>query len=173
MSDQHGSLTPSLKSGMSEKSTKKTSKSLAASKTAEMLEGAAETARRAASDTVAGFTDQFRETVDRQVVSGADIVGQLATSTKRTAEDLEGSSPFVAGIVRSLADRMDGYADTLRGQSVEELAQGVSDLTRRQPALVFGLAAFAGFLTYRTFASARSANQAGQGQRGENHSYGA
>jgi hypothetical protein len=50
-------------------------------------------------------------------------------------------------------------ADGLRDQSVDELVRAASDYTRRQPAVVFGLAALAGFFALRTFKSATS-NQA-------------
>jgi hypothetical protein len=53
---------------------------------------------------------------------------------------------------------VDHYAGRLEDQTVEQLAKSASDLTRRQPALMFGLAALAGFFAFRTFknASARS-----------------
>lgn len=92
--------------------------------------------------------------LDRQVGSSAEVMGQLASSTKRAAEDLDESAPLVAGVVRTFANRIDGYAGDLRDQSVDQLIRAASELTRRQPALVFGLAALAGFLTFRTLKSA-------------------
>jgi hypothetical protein len=53
-------------------------------------------------------------------------------------------------LIRTLASRIDRYADQLRGQSVDQIWQSAADLTRRQPALVFGLAALAGFVALRT-----------------------
>jgi hypothetical protein len=44
----------------------------------------------------------------------------------------------------------------LRDQSVDQLIGKASDFTRRQPALVFGLAALAGFFAVRTVKSAPS-----------------
>jgi hypothetical protein len=52
---------------------------------------------------------------------------------------------------------MNGYADGLRHQSAEQLMRGASDFTRRQPAVVFGLAALAGFFVLRTLKSTGSA----------------
>jgi hypothetical protein len=49
----------------------------------------------------------------------------------------------------------------LRGKSADELLRSASDFTRRQPALVFGLASVAGFLLFRIFKAkpvARTAN---------------
>ena len=59
-------------------------------------------------------------------------------------------------LVRGFAHNVDNYADNLEDQTVEQLAQSASDFTRRQPALVFGLAAIAGFFAFRTFKSART-----------------
>jgi hypothetical protein len=53
---------------------------------------------------------------------------------------------------------LDGLANDLHDQSVDELVRSASDFTRRQPALVFGLAAVAGFVALRTVYSASSAN---------------
>ena len=50
---------------------------------------------------------------------------------------------------------MDGYAEGLQDQTVEQLTQRASDFTRRQPALVLGLAAVAGFFMFRTWKSAQ------------------
>jgi hypothetical protein len=43
------------------------------------------------------------------------------------------------------------YAQTVKGRTVEDLWHNAADFTRRQPALVFGLASLTGFLAYRTF----------------------
>jgi hypothetical protein len=122
----------------------------------EMAQDAAQKVTKAASQAAAAATNDVKTVLNRQVGNGADVMGQLATSTKRTAEDLEGAAPLIAGMVRTLADKMDGYADSLRGQSVDQLLRGASDLTRRQPGVVFGLAAVAGFLTCRMFRNAAS-----------------
>jgi hypothetical protein len=45
------------------------------------------------------------------------------------------------------------FARDIRGQTVEDLVRTASELTRRQPALVFGLASLAGFLAFRVLKS--------------------
>jgi hypothetical protein len=52
-----------------------------------------------------------------------------------------------------VADRLDNYATDLRDQSVDQLVRAASNYTRRQPAVVFGLAALAGFFALRTIKS--------------------
>jgi hypothetical protein len=46
-------------------------------------------------------------------------------------------------------------ADTVKG-TAEDLRDTAVDLTRRQPALVFGLASLAGFRAYRTVKNAQT-----------------
>jgi hypothetical protein len=48
-------------------------------------------------------------------------------------------------------------ADTVKG-TAEDLWDTAVDLTRRQPALVFGLASLAGFLAYRTIKNTQPAS---------------
>jgi ABC-type transporter Mla subunit MlaD len=110
-------------------------------------------AKQAASDTAETLTGEVKELLNRQVGGGADMLCYVARSTRRAAEDLEHDSPQIAGLARNLASQVDRYADGLRDQSIDQIWQSAADLTRRQPALVFGLAALAGFLALRTVKS--------------------
>jgi hypothetical protein len=120
------------------------------SKAAELTGEAAERARRAAGDVASSAGSQMKDALDRQVGTGAGILGDVARSVHQAANDLDQSSPLVGDLMRGLAGRMSGYADDLRGQTSDDLLRAASDLTRRQPALVFGLAALAGFFAFRT-----------------------
>jgi hypothetical protein len=126
----------------------------AMSKVSDAAQQAAETAKQTAADAASKVTSQVKELLDRQVGTGADMVGHLAHSVKRAAEDLDDNAPQLAGLVRLLADRVDGYADDLRDQSVDQLLRTATDFTRRQPALVFGVAALAGFFLFRAVKAA-------------------
>lgn len=152
----------------------------AMSSVSDMASQAAEQAKRTASDAASTVTTQVKELLDRQVGTGADMVGHVAHSAKRAAEDLDESVPQLAGLVRIVADRIDGYADDLRGQSVDQILRTATDLARRQPALVFGVAALAGFFLFRTVKSApavsapsiqpgRGGNYGGGSQGGRSH----
>jgi ElaB/YqjD/DUF883 family membrane-anchored ribosome-binding protein len=110
-------------------------------------------ARDAAAETANDMSAQVKDLLDRQIGAGATIAGHFATSARRAADDVADESPFVAGVVRTFADRVDGYADGVRDRTVEELVKAAADFTRRQPALVFGLAAMAGFFIFRTMKS--------------------
>jgi hypothetical protein len=117
---------------------------------------AADKMKQTVSDTAASLTGEVKGLLNRQVGGGADMLGYVARSAKRAAEDLDRDSPQVAGLVRTMASQIDGYAHSLRDQSVDQMWRSAADFTRRQPALVFGLAALAGFLALRTLKSSPS-----------------
>jgi ElaB/YqjD/DUF883 family membrane-anchored ribosome-binding protein len=129
----------------------------ALSQASRMARGVADKAQQVASDTASTITDQVKGLLNDQVGNGADMVGHLANSAKRAADDLERNAPQLAGLVRGAADRLESYADGLHDQSVDQLVRAASNYTRRQPAVVFGLAALVGFFALRTFKSTPSA----------------
>jgi hypothetical protein len=109
--------------------------------------------KQAATETAASLSSEVKDMLDRQVGGSADKLTQVARSVRRAADDLERESPQIAGLARTVAARVDGYAAQLRDQSVDELWQSATNFTRRQPALVFGLAALTGFFVLRTIKS--------------------
>jgi ElaB/YqjD/DUF883 family membrane-anchored ribosome-binding protein len=102
------------------------------------------------------IASEIQGALDQQVVRGARMFNNVARSARRAAEELEGDAPQVAGLVRGVADRIEDYSQTLETQSASDLYRAASDFTRRQPALVFGVAALAGFFALRTLKSART-----------------
>jgi hypothetical protein len=126
------------------------------SKASDIARDATEQARRAASDTAANVTDNFKGMLDRQLGTGADMASQFASSIRLAADDLDRESPMLAGLVRGFASTVDTYAQDMHDQGVDDLVRAASDFTRRQPALVFGLAALAGFFAFRTLKSTPS-----------------
>jgi ElaB/YqjD/DUF883 family membrane-anchored ribosome-binding protein len=123
------------------------------SRASDTVRDTAEKAKQAASDTASTVTAQAKELLDRQIGKGANMAGQFASSARLAADDLDHQSPVMAGLVRTMANKIDAYADDLHDQTVEQLTRTASDFTRRQPALVFGLAAVAGFFVFRTVRS--------------------
>ncbi|AMN41580.1 hypothetical protein [Rhodoplanes sp. Z2-YC6860] len=116
-----------------------------------MAQDAGAKAKQAASETAATMTSQVKDMLDQQIGSGAGMARHFAGSMRGAADDLDRQSPLVAGFVRTFADRVDHYAGDLQHQTAEQLTRAAADFTRKQPALVFGLAAFTGFLMFRTF----------------------
>jgi ElaB/YqjD/DUF883 family membrane-anchored ribosome-binding protein len=123
------------------------------SQVSDAAQSATSTAKKAASDAASTITGQLKGLLDTQLASGAEMVGHLGSSAKRAADDLDRNAPQLAELVRGVADRIEGYADDMRDQSVDQLLRSASTFTRRQPALVFGLAALAGFFAFRTIKS--------------------
>jgi hypothetical protein len=126
------------------------------SKASDMARDVGKQAKRAMSDTASNVTDSVKGLLDQQLGSGATMAGHFAKSMRLAADDLDSEAPALGNLVRGFADTVDGYADSVDGRSVEDLAGMASDFTRRQPALVFGLAALAGFFVFRTFKSTQS-----------------
>jgi ElaB/YqjD/DUF883 family membrane-anchored ribosome-binding protein len=124
------------------------------SSTSRLAKSAIAGAQRVGSEAASTLTGQVKAVLDEKVGDGADAVGHLANSIYTAAEDLDQNSPQLASLVRGVADRLDGYATDLRDQSVDQLVRAASNYTRRQPAVVFGLAALVGFFALRTIRSA-------------------
>ena len=102
------------------------------------------------------ITSEVQEALDQQVVRGARMMSNVARSAKRAAQELERDAPQIAGLVSGVADRVEEYSRTLEKQSVTDLYRTASDFTRHQPALVFGMAALAGFFALRTLKSSQT-----------------
>jgi hypothetical protein len=126
---------------------------------------AAGMAKQAASETASTVTREVKQLLDKQVGRGSELFGNLGSSVKAAARELDGTAPQLAGMAHALASRVDSFAKDLDGQSIDQLARRASSMTRRQPALVFGLTALAGFLVLRTFRAAPALTPDRSGQR--------
>jgi ElaB/YqjD/DUF883 family membrane-anchored ribosome-binding protein len=141
--------------GKSTTDTIKDAASDAFAKASDMARDTGAKAKQAASDTAATVNEQVKEMLDKQIGNSWNFAGQVASSFKLAADDLDQKSPFAAGLVRNFADKVEGYAEEFQDQTVEQMMRSASDFTRRQPALVFGLAAMAGFFMFRTMKTAQ------------------
>lgn len=127
-------------------------------KAADFGRRAADGAKQAASDAASSVRGEMLRMLDRQVDHGADYLGHAASSIRTAADELSKNAPPLAGLAGTVADRLDSYAQTVKGKTAEDLWHHASDFTRRQPALVFGLASLAGFLAYRTIKNTQPAS---------------
>jgi hypothetical protein len=125
----------------------------AVSMLADVAQQAGSQAKQAASSLASDANQKAKGFLNQQVASGADLVGHVADSVRSAADNLDHSAPQLAGVVRGAAERVEEFSKDLREQSVEELVRTASDFTRRQPALVFGLASLAGFVLLRVLKS--------------------
>ena len=132
----------------------------AVSKLADVAQQAGSQAKQAASSLASDANQRAKGFLNQQVASGADLVGHVADSVRSAADNLDHSAPQIANLVRGAAERVEEFSDDMRGKSVDELMRTASDFTRRQPALVFGLASLAGFVLLRVLKSSPPGNSA-------------
>jgi hypothetical protein len=125
----------------------------AASKIADVAQQAGSQVKQAASSLASDATQKAKGFLNMQVTAGADLVGHVAESARRAADSLDQNAPQLADLVRGAAERAADLSRDLHDQTVEDLVRTASNFTRRQPALVFGLAPLAGFLAFRVFKS--------------------
>jgi ElaB/YqjD/DUF883 family membrane-anchored ribosome-binding protein len=125
----------------------------AASKVADAAQQAGSQAKEAAASLASEAQERARGLLNMQVTAGADLASHVARSARSAADELDEEAPQLAGLVRGAADRVEEFSHDLREQTVEDLVRTASDFTRRQPALVFGLASLAGFLAFRVLKS--------------------
>jgi len=112
---------------------------------------AADGLRQTASSLASDTGDRMKGLLSEKVAAGAELVGQVASSARRAADDLERNSPQLSGFLRDASARMDEFSRTVRGKSADELIETASSYARRQPAVLFGAAAVAGFALFRLF----------------------
>lgn len=104
---------------------------------------------QAASEGASSITHRVHGMLDEQVDRGAAMMSQVASSTRLAADDMSETLPHVAGLVGSMADRIDAFAEEVRDKTVDQVVGIAADFTRRQPLVTFGLAALAGFVVMR------------------------
>ena len=118
-------------------------------KASELAANVGAQAKQAIFDTASSAKDHAKDLIDSQLGTGVKIVGQFAKSTRLAANDMAQHSPLVAGLMEAAANKVDEFASDIEDRTFDHLVHSASDITRRQPALVFGLAALAGFFVYR------------------------
>src|SRR5262245_1049998 len=125
----------------------------AISKVTDAAQQAGSQAKDAAASLASDASQKAKGFLNMQVSSGSDLAGHVAQSVRCAADSLDSNAPQLAGLARGAAERVEQFSRDIRGQTVEDLVRTASDLTRRQPALVFGLASLAGFLAFRVLKS--------------------
>ena len=117
------------------------------------LKDQAASAADEAKSTIAAVADEARvrlgQMVDDQKSVGADHVASVARAAQAAAGDLRNSSPQLAQLVDTAAERVASMADGIRTSSVADLLGALADFGRRRPVALFGGAVAAGFLLAR------------------------
>ena len=125
----------------------------AISKVTDAAQQAGSQAKDAAASLASDASQKAKGFLNMQVSGGSDLAGHLARSVRCAAADLDPNAPQLASLARGAAERVEQFSRDIRGQTVEDLVRTASEFTRRQPALVFGLASLAGFLAFRVLKS--------------------
>ena len=125
----------------------------AVSKVADVAQEAGRQAKQVASSLASDAQQKAKGLLNMQVTAGAELAGHVAQSARCAAADLDQNAPQLAELVRGAAERVENFSRDMRHQTIEDLVRTASDFTRRQPALVFGLASLAGFLALRVLKS--------------------
>jgi ElaB/YqjD/DUF883 family membrane-anchored ribosome-binding protein len=125
----------------------------AVSKLADVAQQAGNQAKQTASSLASDANQKAKGFLNQQVASGAELAGHVADSARCAADSLDRNAPQLADLMRGAAKKVEELSRDLQGQTVDDLMQTASDFTRRQPAVVFGLASLAGFLLLRVLKS--------------------
>src|SRR5262249_30331776 len=133
------------------------------SKMSDATQDAMNQAKKSAGSLAAEATERAKGALRERVATGADLIGQVAASAHVAANSLDPNAPQLAGFLRDAGQRMDGFSRDLRDKSIDELLETSMDFAKRQPAVLFGVAAATGFLLFRVFKTAAAASG---GQRG-------
>jgi hypothetical protein len=125
----------------------------AISKVTDAAQQAGSQAKDAATSLASDASQKAKGFLNMQVSSGSDLAGHVAKSVRCAADDLDRNAPQLASLARGAAERVEQFSRDIGGQTIEDLVRTASEFTRRQPALVFGLASLAGFLAFRVLKS--------------------
>lgn len=123
------------------------------SKLADVAQQAGSQAKQTASSLASDANQKAKGFLNQQVASGAELAGHVADSARCAADSLDRNAPQLADLMRGAAKKVEEFSRDLQGQTVDDLMRTASDFTRRQPAVVFGLASLAGFLLLRVLKS--------------------
>jgi len=135
----------------------------ALSKVSDAAHDAMGQAKKSATSLAAEATERAKGALHERVVTGADLIGQVAASAHAAADSLNPNAPQLAGLLRDAGERMDEFSRDLREKSIDELFDTSMDFARRQPAVLFGAAAVTGFLLFRVFKAAAAASSGPRG----------
>ena len=94
-------------------------------------------------------TDDVSAQMQKQSARAADSAQHAADAARQAAESLRGQEAWMAGLVEQGADRLAGFAQTLREKDLRSLLADMEDFARRQPMLFTGAAMVLGFALTR------------------------
>lgn len=107
-------------------------------------------------------TEKAKTFADQQKSFLATQVSGIGQAVRNAADNLEQSNqPTLAGHVRTFAQSLDSWSDSMKNQDIGDIFRSAQDFGRRQPAALIGIAALAGFAASRFLMSSKSGNRQG------------
>lgn len=135
---------------------------------AEQIGEAAHRASRSASRAVHRMVDEAEEQAeqiaDRQIGYGAELVGRFAEALRAASDVMQDDLPPLASLGYDAADRIDDFAETVHRQSAGDLLGVATEIARRRPAVLLGVAAASGFVLYRLASATARASETSRQQ---------
>jgi ElaB/YqjD/DUF883 family membrane-anchored ribosome-binding protein len=137
----------------------------AVSKLTQAVQQAGSQAKETATALASEAGEKAKGLVQGQVAAGADFIDDIAKSVTAAADCLKRNSPQLASLVRGVAQQVQDFSNTVRGQTTEQIIATTSDFVRRNPAMVFSAAAACGFMMFRLIRAGSSDGLHSAGQR--------
>jgi ABC-type transporter Mla subunit MlaD len=106
-------------------------------------------------------TEQLSETAEAGVDRGADALGHFVRAMQAAGREIEPEAPGLARTLDDVASNVDGFAETIRGRSLSELASSAAELARRNPTIFLAGTIIAGFAVSRFVRSTAPASSEG------------
>ncbi len=119
-----------------------------------------EEVRNQGQEVIESARDQARRFAHEQKEVGAEKISSLAHAVEVAADELERSSPQLAGYARKAAAQIDTMSGNIREQGFGDILATVNDFARREPLAFFGTAMFAGFALTRFLKSTGRGDEA-------------
>ncbi len=113
----------------------------------------AEEMRQQGEEAIATARERATAFAEEQKEAGAQQVDSFARAVGRAAEELEGSSPELAGYARSAASSVGDLSQSLRERSIGDLFEDANRYARREPVIFLGAAVATGFALSRFLSS--------------------
>ncbi len=108
-----------------------------------------ERAREKASEVAREAKQRGKQRAEQGKDAASDRIQQFAGAVEDVAARLGEQDETLAGFANALAQRATRLAESLRGQSIEDLARQAQDLARRNPGLFFAGSVVAGIVLAR------------------------
>lgn len=100
--------------------------------------------------------EKLGEKIEEQKNVSADYAKSFAESLRRAAGEFDQQIPIAGQYIRSAAEQVDTFSNSVRNGNVGDLVKSAQDFARRQPTAFLGLTVLVGFGLVRFLKSAEA-----------------